>query len=142
ARFLMRGSTSVASAIEDIAAPAVGAAAAALAAAGALASTDIAPEKASSDAPAKATATETPDEDGTPPPAAAAGSRVEGYTGLRSVRSEALVGDLSLPPGGSVDDLKRIRGIGVLIEKRLQSLGITSYEQVANWTGDDVARIS
>ena len=41
-----------------------------------------------------------------------------------------------------VDDLKRIRGIGVLIEKKLNSLGILSYEQVANWTGADIERIS
>ncbi len=60
---------------------------------------------------------------------------------LRSVRSEALRGDLSTAAGG-VDDLKRIRGIGVLIEKKLNSLGISSYEQMANWTGSDVERVS
>lgn len=63
--------------------------------------------------------------------------------GLRSVRSEALRGpqaDADLPR--TVDDLKRIRGIGVLIEKKLQSLGITSFEQVANWTGADIDRVS
>lgn len=139
ARFLTRGSTGVAGAIEDIAAPAAGIAAG-VAAVGVLASQD---EGAEAEAPAaQAAGSEEPSEDCVPPPAAAAGSRAEGYTGLRSVRSEALVGDLSLAPAGSVDDLKRIRGIGVLIEKKLQSLGITSYEQMANWTGDDVARIS
>ncbi len=40
------------------------------------------------------------------------------------------------------DDLKRIRGIGVLIEKRLNTLGITAYEHVANWTASDIDRIS
>ena len=44
--------------------------------------------------------------------------------------------------GGESDDLKRIRGIGVLIEKKLNSLGIVHYEQIANWTGADTARIS
>lgn len=43
-------------------------------------------------------------------------------------------------PGG--DDLKRIRGIGVLIEKRLKSLGVTTYDQIANWTNGDIDRIS
>ena len=43
-------------------------------------------------------------------------------------------------PGG--DDLKRIRGIGVLIEKRLKSLGVTTYDQIANWTSGDIDRIS
>jgi predicted flap endonuclease-1-like 5' DNA nuclease len=58
---------------------------------------------------------------------------------LRSVRSEALRGET---PTGAVDDLKRIRGIGVLIEKKLNSLGIATYEQVANWTGADIDRVS
>ena len=40
------------------------------------------------------------------------------------------------------DDLKRIRGIGVLIERKLNSLGVVSYEQIANWTAEDVAEIS
>ncbi len=66
---------------------------------------------------------------------------------LRSVRSEALLGEeaargLSGRPAGDVEDLKRIRGIGVLIEKKLNSLGITRYEQIANWTGADIERIS
>lgn len=62
-------------------------------------------------------------------------------SGLRSVRSEALRGDLP-PAGDRHDDLKRIRGVGVLIEKRLNSLGIYSYEQIANWSGADIDRIS
>lgn len=61
--------------------------------------------------------------------------------GLRSVRSQALRGDGSAP-SGRIDDLKRIRGIGVLIEKRLNALGITSYEQIANWTKADIDSVS
>jgi predicted flap endonuclease-1-like 5' DNA nuclease len=61
--------------------------------------------------------------------------------GLRSVRSQALRGELPAA-GDRVDDLKRIRGIGVLIEKRLNALGITSYEQVANWTKADIDSVS
>jgi predicted flap endonuclease-1-like 5' DNA nuclease len=73
-----------------------------------------------------------------PPPSADMGY-------LRSVRSEALVGSDAARaprPTGEADDLKRIRGIGVLIEKKLNSLGVTHYEQVANWTGADIERIS
>ena len=40
------------------------------------------------------------------------------------------------------DDLKSIRGIGVLIEKKLQSLGITRWTQIANWTQPDIDRVS
>lgn len=43
---------------------------------------------------------------------------------------------------GPQDDLKRIRGIGVLIEKRLNALGIGRYEQIANWTSGDIDRVS
>ena len=68
----------------------------------------------------------------------------ESYAGLLSVRSEALRGDTRpfVTSAGEVQDLKRIRGIGVLIEKRLNALGITAYEQVANWTRADIDRIS
>jgi len=65
---------------------------------------------------------------------------------LRSVRSEALLGTdavgAPLRHDGKFDDLKRIRGIGVLIEKKLNQLGICYYEQIANWTSADVERIS
>jgi len=44
-------------------------------------------------------------------------------------------------PSGS-NDLKRIRGIGVLIEKRLNTLGVENYEHIANWTASDIDRIS
>ena len=98
-------------------------------------------------------ATVAPAPQATPAPAASASIAAEpaqsstmsdmGY--LRSVRSEALVDPETvrpLRPGSGIDDLKRIRGIGVLIEKKLNSLGITHYEQVANWTGADIERIS
>lgn len=43
---------------------------------------------------------------------------------------------------GPNSDLKRIRGVGVLIEKRLNAMGISRYEQVANWTSGDIDRVS
>ncbi len=58
---------------------------------------------------------------------------------LRSVKSEAYRSSTS---SGEVNDLKRIRGIGVLIEKRLNALGISSYEQIANWSAGEIDRIS
>ncbi|MGE0629970.1 MAG: hypothetical protein AB7O43_19395 [Hyphomicrobiaceae bacterium] len=68
-------------------------------------------------------------------------------SGLRSVRSEAYRDDEAGPLPGigaapRADDLKRIRGVGVLIEKKLNSLGVTRYEQVANWTVADIERFS
>lgn len=48
-----------------------------------------------------------------------------------------------LKTGAAVpDDLKRIRGIGVLIEKKLNALGVTRYEHIANWSSADIDRIS
>jgi len=44
----------------------------------------------------------------------------------------------SSPP----QDLKRIRGIGVLIERRLNAMQIATYEQIANWTAEDIERVS
>jgi predicted flap endonuclease-1-like 5' DNA nuclease len=66
---------------------------------------------------------------------------------LRSVRSEAYRPgqDVLGMPGGhpaALDDLKRIRGIGLLIEKKLHGLGVTSYENIANWTAAEIARVS
>ncbi len=43
---------------------------------------------------------------------------------------------------GDADDLKRIRGIGVLIEKRLNAMAIRRYDQIANWTSGDIDRVS
>ena len=61
------------------------------------------------------------------------------------MRSEALLGaEAAKTPRqrSDIDDLKRIRGVGVLIEKKLKSLGISSYEQIANWTPADIDRIN
>lgn len=39
------------------------------------------------------------------------------------------------------DDLKRIPGITLLIEKRLNALGVTHFSQIAEWNTDDIKRI-
>ncbi len=71
-----------------------------------------------------------------------ASSRSE-LSNLRSVRSEAYRGpDSANAASGPADDLKRIRGVGVLIEKKLNALGVTRYDQVANWTSADIERYS
>ena len=77
-----------------------------------------------------------------PAPAQDSAPPVRDVSHLRSVRSEALRGQATPRPSGTIDDLKRIRGVGVLIEKKLNSLGVTSYDQVANWTGADIERVS
>jgi predicted flap endonuclease-1-like 5' DNA nuclease len=71
---------------------------------------------------------------------------------LRSVRSQAFQGADAVDGGArlattrvrsaALDDLKRIRGIGVLIEKKLNSMGVVSYETIANWSAADIDRVS
>jgi predicted flap endonuclease-1-like 5' DNA nuclease len=75
---------------------------------------------------------------------------------LRSVRSEAYQDTSEPGPEAArraaslrrvvrtsqTNDLKRIKGIGVLIEKKLNSLGVSTYEDIANWTSEDIERIS
>ncbi len=44
-------------------------------------------------------------------------------------------------PAGEPDDLKKISGVGPVIEKKLHALGLTRYEQVAAFTAEDIARV-
>ncbi|MFO1170656.1 MAG: 50S ribosomal protein L19 [Hyphomicrobiaceae bacterium] len=44
-------------------------------------------------------------------------------------------------PKGEADDLKKITGVSEDLEKRLNKLGVTKYEQIANFSGEDLARI-
>ncbi len=42
------------------------------------------------------------------------------------------------PATPAKDDLKAIRGVGPIIEKMLNKLGVFQYKQIAKWTNDDV----
>jgi len=44
-------------------------------------------------------------------------------------------------PAGSADDLKKISGVGPVLEKKLNELGITTFAQVAAFTDEDIARV-
>lgn len=70
--------------------------------------------------------------------------RVPDLSGMRSVRSEAFRSpdSLAAPSPGRADDLKRIRGVGLLIERQLNAMGVSTYEQIANWTADDVGAVN
>ncbi|MGI9411390.1 MAG: hypothetical protein ACR2OV_15020 [Hyphomicrobiaceae bacterium] len=61
---------------------------------------------------------------------------------LRSVKSEAYRPIKQEAARSSHDDLKRIRGVGTLIERNLNSMGYTTYADVANWSRNEVDRIS
>ncbi|MEM1055958.1 MAG: hypothetical protein AAGI52_10565 [Bacteroidota bacterium] len=46
------------------------------------------------------------------------------------------------PAETPVDDLKVISGIGPVIEKQLAGIGVTTYQQIANFTAEDVERVN
>ncbi|MEL6523561.1 MAG: endonuclease, partial [Pseudomonadota bacterium] len=43
------------------------------------------------------------------------------------------------PRDGKADDLKQIKGVGPKLEKLCNELGFYHFDQVANWTADEVA---
>ncbi|MEM6665070.1 MAG: 50S ribosomal protein L21 [Pseudomonadota bacterium] len=55
--------------------------------------------------------------------------------------SDDVVTPLFATPEGAVDDLKKISGVGPVLEKKLNALGITQFAQVAAFTADDIARV-
>jgi len=46
---------------------------------------------------------------------------------------------LDAPNGGQADDLKRISGVGPRMEQMCNMLGFWHYDQIANWSADEVA---
>ena len=46
-------------------------------------------------------------------------------------------GFASAPP--KVDDLKRIKGVGSVIEETLNGLGIYQFDQIESWSGDNIS---
>ncbi len=50
-------------------------------------------------------------------------------------------GALFTAPKGKKDDLKKISGVGPALEKKLNDLGITTFEQVANFTADEIEKV-
>jgi predicted flap endonuclease-1-like 5' DNA nuclease len=113
-----------------------------------VASTDSDPKKSPGDGPSSGT-TRSADRPATPVADVVAEPSDQGaprgdVAYLHPVRSDGMRGSQSVFDArpGELDDLKRIRGIGVLIEKKLNSMGVTRYEQIAKWTSTDIDRVS
>lgn len=49
---------------------------------------------------------------------------------------------LSAARGGKPDNLKEIKGIGPKLEKLCNSMGFYHFDQIANWTADEVAWVN
>ena len=61
-----------------------------------------------------------------------------------AAKEEASEGELPVlftAPDAPADDLKKISGVGPVLEKKLNALGITTYAQVAGFSAEDIARV-
>ena len=61
--------------------------------------------------------------------------------GVRRRRARTAVTPLFAAPEGKADDLKKITGIGPVLEAKLKDLGVTKYEQIANFSDEDLEKI-
>ena len=63
----------------------------------------------------------------------------------REAAAAAANGDAAEPlfttPEGEADDLKKISGVGPVLEKKLNALGITRFDQVAGFSDEDIAKV-
>jgi len=66
--------------------------------------------------------------------------QVMATAGAGAAAGEALE-PLFTTPEGTADDLKKIAGVGPVLEKKLNQLGITRLDQIANLSDEDIARI-
>ncbi|MCP4380865.1 MAG: 50S ribosomal protein L21 [Hyphomicrobiales bacterium] len=57
----------------------------------------------------------------------------------RAEAAEVTAAPAEAATGG--DDLKKLSGVGPALEKKLHALGVTTFDQVAAWSADDVARM-
>ena len=60
---------------------------------------------------------------------------------LEAMLEKALVQPAPAPKTVEPDDLKEVYGIGPVLEKRLNRLGISTFAQIARWSDDDIDSI-
>ena len=48
---------------------------------------------------------------------------------------------LFTPPTGKADDLKKIDGVGPALERKLNALGVTRYDQIAAFSDEDLTKV-
>ncbi len=94
-----------------------------------------APAPAAEEAPAPAAAEEAP--------APAAAEEAPAAVEEEPAAAEEAGDDAPLfaTPEGEPDDLKKISGVGPVLEGKLHALGITKYAQVAAFTAEDIAKV-
>jgi len=45
------------------------------------------------------------------------------------------------PPAEGADDLKKLSGVGPVLEKKLIEAGVTSFKQIASWSAKDIEKL-
>jgi predicted flap endonuclease-1-like 5' DNA nuclease len=96
-------------------------------------------DKPTQHAVAKAAAPTPPKSDPVPAPAAPVTSQI---TATPTPEAEAEAGaqpQALAAPVGAADDLKQISGVGPVLERKLNDLGIYHFWQIAGWSADEVA---
>ena len=56
-------------------------------------------------------------------------------------RPATTVTPLFAKPDGQSDDLKKIEGVGPALERKLNALGVTRYDQIATFSDEDVEKV-
>ncbi|WP_346913378.1 50S ribosomal protein L21 [uncultured Roseibium sp.] len=74
-------------------------------------------------------------------PKKAAAPKAEAEEEAPAAAAEDAVAPLFTAPDGEKDDLKKISGVGPVLEKKLNALGITTYAQIVNFSAEDIARV-
>ncbi|MCV6576553.1 MAG: 50S ribosomal protein L21 [Cohaesibacter sp.] len=59
----------------------------------------------------------------------------------KAKKADAEVTALFDAPAGDKDDLKKISGVGPVLEGKLNALGITTFAQVAAFSAEDIAKV-
>jgi small subunit ribosomal protein S2 len=62
-------------------------------------------------------------------------------TAVSRRRARTAVTPLFAAPAGKPDDLKKIGGVGPVLEAKLKDLGVTRFEQIANFSDEDIEKI-
>ncbi|WP_315902730.1 50S ribosomal protein L19 [Microbaculum marinisediminis] len=70
--------------------------------------------------------------------------RVDTRAGARGSKAQAKPAELTAlfkAPKGAPDDLTKINGVGEVLVEKLHKLGITKFEQIANFSDEDIAKV-
>ena len=71
--------------------------------------------------------------------------RRDARAGSEAAASTAKTGTKSFKgftkPKGEPDDLTQIKGVGEELVQRLEKIGVIRFEQIANWTDEDIANV-